>query len=170
MVGMNPWARNKQGFTIVELLIVIVVIAILAAITIVSYTGVQRQAQLASVQSGLSNFGKKMELYKVENGVYLKTGENSAWRAMIEETLGVLSDAGTNNALICRTSEGDKYALARWAPFNPSPGGTVYYVSSNSSGASSAIWPGQESWPSIGSSVCALILPGSGATWTQSLY
>ena len=34
----------KQGFTIVELLIVIVVIAILAAITIVAYTGIQNRA------------------------------------------------------------------------------------------------------------------------------
>lgn len=170
MVGMNPWAKNKQGFTIVELLIVIVVIAILAAITIVSYTGIQRQAQISGVQSGLSNFGKKMELYKVENGTYLKAGENDAWKAMIEETLGVLSDAGVNNALICRTSEGDRYALVRWIPYNPSIGESFYYVSSDSSGPSSAIWTGQGSWPSTGSALCAIVLPGSGATWTQSLY
>ena len=37
---MVTWAKNKQAFTIVELLIVIVVIAILAAITIVAYTGI----------------------------------------------------------------------------------------------------------------------------------
>ena len=40
------WTKHKQqhGFTIVELLIVIVVIGILAAITIVAYNGIQNRA------------------------------------------------------------------------------------------------------------------------------
>ncbi|MFZ1242596.1 MAG: prepilin-type N-terminal cleavage/methylation domain-containing protein [Candidatus Saccharimonas sp.] len=36
---------NKRGFTIVELLIVIVVIAILAAISIVNYNGIQQRVK-----------------------------------------------------------------------------------------------------------------------------
>ena len=48
------WAKNRYtGFTIVELLIVIVVIAILAAITIVAYTGIQDRAKESNVQSDL---------------------------------------------------------------------------------------------------------------------
>ncbi|MCA9336117.1 prepilin-type N-terminal cleavage/methylation domain-containing protein, partial [Candidatus Saccharibacteria bacterium] len=43
---MKTWAKNKKtGFTIVELLIVIVVIAILAAITIVAYNGIQQRSR-----------------------------------------------------------------------------------------------------------------------------
>ena len=52
---------NKQGFTIVELLIVIVVIAILAAITIVSYNGITNSANDSSVKSDLRNIGAKTD-------------------------------------------------------------------------------------------------------------
>jgi len=42
---MKVWAPKQKGFTIVELLIVIVVIAILAAISIVAYNGIQDRAK-----------------------------------------------------------------------------------------------------------------------------
>ncbi|PIQ71162.1 hypothetical protein COV88_01465 [Candidatus Saccharibacteria bacterium CG11_big_fil_rev_8_21_14_0_20_41_19] len=47
------YARTSSGFTIVELLVVIVVIGILAAITIVSYTGITQKAIIASLTSDL---------------------------------------------------------------------------------------------------------------------
>ena len=60
----------KQGFTIVELLVVIVVIGILAAITIVSYTGLSGKATVASLQSDLSSAKKQLSLYQVEYGSF----------------------------------------------------------------------------------------------------
>jgi general secretion pathway protein G len=63
-------ARYNSGFTIVELLVVIVVIGVLAAITIVSYTGISRRAVIAVVKSDLANVSKKLELYQVENSSY----------------------------------------------------------------------------------------------------
>lgn len=69
------WAKQKQpGFTIVELLIVIVVIAILAAITIVAFNGVQARAKSSKVQQDLKSMQKLIELYKADNGSYPSTG------------------------------------------------------------------------------------------------
>ena len=50
--------KNKQGFTIVELLIVVVVIAILAAITVVSYMGIQDRAQTSVASADLTQNSK----------------------------------------------------------------------------------------------------------------
>lgn len=62
--------RARPGFTIVELLIVIVVIAILAAITIVAYNGIQNRARISSVSSALSQVNKKLAAYAVDGNGY----------------------------------------------------------------------------------------------------
>ncbi len=72
------------GFTIVELLIVIVVIAILASIIIVSYNGIQRSAIEASLKSDLENGTKTIEMSNVENGSY---PTHSAANALLKPSL-----------------------------------------------------------------------------------
>jgi len=59
-----------KGFTIVELLVVIVVIGILAAITIVSYTGISSKAVASSLQSDLSSAKKQLSLYYVDHSSF----------------------------------------------------------------------------------------------------
>lgn len=64
------WVKNKQqtGFTIVELLIVIVVIGILAAITIVAYNGIQTKSRTTAVTADLRSIEKAMLLYRADYG------------------------------------------------------------------------------------------------------
>lgn len=61
---------KTNGFTIVELLIVIVVIAILAAITIVAFNGVQTRARDTARTQSLRSLQKSLAAYKAINGVY----------------------------------------------------------------------------------------------------
>lgn len=61
---------TDSGFTIVELLIVIVVIAILAAITVVAFNGVQSSAVEASLKSDLRNAATTLENDKALSGGY----------------------------------------------------------------------------------------------------
>lgn len=70
MYNMRAKYRQQVGFTIVELLIVIVVIGILAAITIVSYNGVQKKANNTARASEVSSWLKSFEMYKALNGAY----------------------------------------------------------------------------------------------------
>lgn len=63
-------SKNKQnGFTIVELLIVVVVIAILAAITIVSFNGIQTRAKNVQLVSAVNEYTKGLLAYEAAKGV-----------------------------------------------------------------------------------------------------
>lgn len=62
--------RLKAGFTLVELLIVIVVIAILAAITIVAYNGIQTKANNSAIESAADQVLKLLIAYTSTNGTY----------------------------------------------------------------------------------------------------
>lgn len=61
---------DRRGFTIVELLIVIVVIAILAAIVIMAYTGIQNKAHAAAAQSASNSVAKLLNMSYTTNGTY----------------------------------------------------------------------------------------------------
>jgi len=80
-------ASKKQSypsaFTIVELLVVIVVIGILASITIVSYTGITTKANIANMQSDLSNASTKLRLYQAENSILPATAADAITAKLI---------------------------------------------------------------------------------------
>lgn len=61
---------TPKGFTIVELLVVIVVIAILTSIGIVSYNGVQRRAKNTAHMVELKAWEKQFEDYRIANGSF----------------------------------------------------------------------------------------------------
>lgn len=67
---MSDTQSRQRGFTIVELLIVIVVIGILAAITIVAYNGIQQRARNIQTVSAAKDAMKLIVAYKAINGIY----------------------------------------------------------------------------------------------------
>lgn len=108
--------KTKQtGFTIVELLIVIVVIGILAAITIVAYNGIQQRAKVATVSTDLSGATKLLALYEVDVGQY------PAALALANGGQGVKASAGTSYQY---TVSGSTYCLT-------ATNGTISYKVSN---------------------------------------
>ncbi|MEO8691330.1 MAG: prepilin-type N-terminal cleavage/methylation domain-containing protein [Candidatus Saccharimonas sp.] len=94
---------NRQpAFTIVELLIVIVIIAILATITIVAYNGLTNRARESSLKSDLDNGSKLLAVSKTINGVYLADLNNinngQAFKASGGNQSVYNTNAPTNNA------------------------------------------------------------------------
>lgn len=64
---MNTRPTLRSGFTIVELLVAMVVIAILAVISIVSYNNIQKKVVVSSIQADLATIDRKIKLYVAEH-------------------------------------------------------------------------------------------------------
>lgn len=69
----KPREPVGAGFTIVELLVVIVVIGILAAMAIVSYNGIQDRAYASKAKTAARSYVAGFRMYKIDNGGYPST-------------------------------------------------------------------------------------------------
>ncbi len=120
--------KKQSGFTIVELLIVIVVIGTLAAMVIVAYTGITSSASDSAVKSNLANLVKQMEVSKTlhsENRYPTVDTEFYALQGGVKLTKNSYDPSVTNNVLICFKSDGSGYGIVA-----ASKSTTRYYVSS----------------------------------------
>lgn len=118
---------KQKGFTIVELLIVVVVIAILAAITIVAYNGIQNRAKASSAQSAANVVMKKAEAanaagatagYPTTTSGFLAANAAEAALAGSGVTLAAISTAPANPSTVeyfpCTTPAGAGARVAYW--------------------------------------------------------
>src|SRR5437773_9903773 len=65
--------RYHQAFTLVELLLVLVILGILAAIVIPKFSGRTKQAQIAATQTQIANFKTAINAFEVDTGSYPKS-------------------------------------------------------------------------------------------------
>lgn len=89
--------KSRKGFTIVELLIVIVVIAILAAISLVAYNGVQQRARDSQRKADVAAIVKALELYYNDKGRYPGTPDETGGSSTINSGWSTTADSSWRN-------------------------------------------------------------------------
>lgn len=129
---------SRKGFTVVELLIVIVVIGILATLSIIAYSGVQNQARASTLQSDLEQAAKKLEQYKFNNAeTYPSTLSDIKTLAGVKETpsntMSYTYNSTTRRFCLTNTNASGSYFISS-TQLSPVPGscdGLVAWVPLN---------------------------------------
>lgn len=137
------WAKQMtslRGFTIIELLIVIVIIAILAAITLVAYSTVQDRATNSAMASSVNQAEKLIRSYGIINSAYPYTG-----RTCVVTTGCYFGAAVAVNATFATNIASVGSLPAAPAPWNTTYGGVLFdYAASRTYNGVSA--PGVIVW------------------------
>ena len=114
--------RKAHGFTIVELLIVIVVIAILATISIAAYTNIQQRAKNTAIINAASQSLKMIEAYIAANGTY-----PSKYNACITVDSGCQVDLNSDSIISSNSTFNTIMATVGILPKNvPAEGSRLY--------------------------------------------
>lgn len=136
--------KDQKGFTIVELLIVIVVIGILAAIVIVAFNGVQNQAKGTQYKSDAGSIAKTAEAYNADETTtgYPTTAAQVHGFTTVKlpnnVRLGATAETTTPGATAGGPSIGtDGVRTYKWKSCGASNGIVIYYTDPSKTGLQS---------------------------------
>ena len=95
--------RANRGFTLVEILIVVVILGILAAIVIPQFTEASTEAKLSSLCSDLQTVRSQIELYKIQHNDVIPAPEagGATWNLMTQYTDIAGAPNDTKTAVFC---------------------------------------------------------------------
>ncbi len=104
--------RRNKAFTLVEILIVVVILGILAAIVVPQFANATKDSQAGNLKAQIKEIQNQLELFRAREGAYPTMAELTAaptsgapggWGAMIDK--GYLKAAPKNPAMSPQTSD-----------------------------------------------------------------
>lgn len=112
MKSIRRGLKRDEGFTLIELMVVVMIIAVLIAIAIPSFLGFRKSAQDRSAQSELRNVLLAEKAYWLDNGNYTATGSDIT---AFEPNAVVNSDPAAGVKLDLKDDDSDVVCMTRTA-------------------------------------------------------
>src|SRR4030067_1597268 len=123
--------RNEKGFTLIELVVVIVILGILAAFAVSRYVNMAQRARIAAV-NGLA--GGVRGAVALVQGQYLALGVGTSPVQMLDGTFVTVS-TGASGGIPLSTAGGIDNAMRDYTGFTFAPGAaTAYFTPTNGGG------------------------------------
>src|SRR5580765_2196759 len=85
-MNMSAYRKNNKGFTLVEILIVVIILGILAAIVIPQFTNASQDARKSSLTSQLQTLRSQVELFKLQHGDVAPKLITTGWSELTGQT------------------------------------------------------------------------------------
>ena len=144
---MRRTLRASRGFTLIEILIVVIILGILAAIVIPQFSNASTSAKTSAVLSTAQSLRQQVALYKLQHNDNLPDGSTSAkfWTAMTTQT----------------DSTGTAYAAgAPDGPFGP----YMQSIPANSLNQSTVVFDSAQTFPGAVGTACGWVYDYTGGT------
>jgi general secretion pathway protein G len=129
MTILSPARRAQRGFTLVELMVVVAIVALLAAIIIPNYVHARAQASVSQSEANLKQIATSLELYYADNQAYPATGAGTVTPDLFGGAANPYLTATPTNALgrkeylyanvPAANGKPDSYTLTDAGPYDP---------------------------------------------------
>lgn len=94
MPAKTPFPSTQGGFTLIEIMVVVVILGILAALVAPNILGRAGEARITAAQSDINSIGNALDLYKLDNHAYPSTDQGL--EALVSKPSGYPEPANWN--------------------------------------------------------------------------
>ena len=129
MTELSQLSRAERGFTLVELMVVVAIIALLAAIIIPNYVHARAQASVSQSEANIKQIATSLELYYADNQAYPPTAGGTVTPALFGGAVNPYLTATPTNALgrkefayatvPAAAGKPDSYTVTDAGPYDP---------------------------------------------------
>ena len=78
--------RSQNGFTLIEIMVVVVILGVLSALIVPNIIGRPDEARAAAARLDVQQIGSQMDMYRLDNGIYPSTDQGI--EALVDEPAG----------------------------------------------------------------------------------